>query len=326
MAGVLFSLLAPAQEEESPSPEQITAILELKEASPDEIQEVVSELFEDAICIAQKGSILIQAPPATMEAVKKLIQELESLREKESEDVLEIIQLKYTDPREIEKYLKEILQGDQYSFAIDGQTKQLIVRSKPGVLARVRSLVEVLDRPPPAGPEKEGRQVRLVWLTRDRTGKEKLTPPPGDLKEVLEELAKFDITDLALLSQIMVQTLSEGDFQMGANLSFSGAPCRLSMDGMLRERPDGLVEMELSLEAVKNRPPNLPEEADFRPHSGKEGEEVIQLCNFTTRILAPLGHAVVLGMTPMGSLESVFVIQVLPGSVTGKKKSSLRNP
>ena len=42
--------------------------------------------------------------------------------------------------------------------------------------------------------------------------------------------------------------------------------------------------------------------------TGATGEEV---CNLQTEISAPPGHLVVLGMTPTGTMTSVFVVQVL---------------
>jgi hypothetical protein len=44
---------------------------------------------------------------------------------------------------------------------------------------------------------------------------------------------------------------------------------------------------------------------------GGGGRSAAQICNLQTQITTPLGHAVVLGVTPTESMTSVFVVQVL---------------
>lgn len=43
-----------------------------------------------------------------------------------------------------------------------------------------------------------------------------------------------------------------------------------------------------------------------------------QLASLTTRFAAPQGHSIVLGVTPIRSANSVFVLQVLPELSSGK--------
>jgi hypothetical protein len=71
------------------------------------------------------------------------------------------------------------------------------------------------------------------------------------------------------------------------------APCEFTVTGRLTDKTE-LPGLHISITADCERP-------------GKRQ----RLCNLETNISAPLGHLVVLGVTPTDASTSVFVVQVL---------------
>ncbi len=327
-SGILFPIqsqaqaqaAAPIQAQAAPQEEKVeklvTIIFQLKYAKPNSIVNVIQSLHgRDAICVAHEDTkaILLQAPEKTIQEVKELIQKLDVPQESETEGVFEIIKLKNVAPHEIENSL-EMAQGNlDVEFALDEERGQLLVRGDGNSVKRFVSLIAKLDEPPVAKPPSKSRRVRIVWLVNDREENMELPPPPPDLMEVVAELQQIGITDLELMSQTMVQTLADGNFQISANLKFINGPGRLTIEGDLEEKSEGLVQVQINLEASTGT-------ADRDSKRSRGGGIEQELCNLNTNVLAPLGHAVVLCLTPTDYLESAFVIQVLEGPAREPKK------
>ena len=49
-------------------------------------------------------------------------------------------------------------------------------------------------------------------------------------------------------------------------------------------------------------------------------KDTAEICNISTEISAPIGHFVVLGVTPTRSMTSVFVVQVLAKETIAPRK------
>jgi hypothetical protein len=75
-------------------------------------------------------------------------------------------------------------------------------------------------------------------------------------------------------------------------------PCSLSINGSVLSRAGETPVLDITVIA--------------RSLTGnRNGSAVATLCQLDTRIAAPLGHSVVLGVTPTEKSTSVFVVQVL---------------
>jgi hypothetical protein len=115
---------------------------------------------------------------------------------------------------------------------------------------------------------------------------------PEDLKEVLPGLSKLGIDKPRLAAQTLVNVTSGSRFQT-RGVAKLDSPCQFSVSGQF---------------TGSNEPPKL--HIDIRAtRPGQPGPA--EICSLQTEISAPLGHLVVLGLTPTEAATSVFVVQVL---------------
>src|SRR4029077_6556385 len=120
---------------------------------------------------------------------------------------------------------------------------------------------------------------------------------------VLSGLGKLGIDRPRLVSQTMVNGTVGTQFRAHGVAKLDGAACRLTVSGRLSVKGD-TPALEISLNASQ-------------PAARGTGET--SLCELRTEITAPIGHFVVLGMTPMDAMTSVFVVQVLKPEGPGQR-------
>jgi len=198
---------------------------------------------------------------------------------------MKIFQLRHVEPDEnLEKALQLAL-GGGVPFAVDRQRKSVILFAAPGALESVAALLANLDTP---SARTQDLQVRVVWLV---SGGE-APAPPDDLKDVLPALAKLGIDRPRLAAQTVVNTTPNAQFQ-AQGVTKIGTSYQFSATGRITDKPDA-PELQVNIRAVE---------------SGNPGAQ--EACALQTQISAPPGHLVVLGVTPTGSMTSVFVVQVL---------------
>lgn len=118
--------------------------------------------------------------------------------------------------------------------------------------------------------------IRVVWLASNQSEPK---PTPDDIQPVLVELKKHGVTDMSIAAQASIRTL--GEFEASC-VTTSGE--NLSMFGT---HEAGTLEISL------------------RVTSGEE-----RILSVRTQIDAPLGHPVVLGLSPMPKGNSAFVVMV----------------
>lgn len=154
-----------------------------------------------------------------------------------------------------------------------------------------------------AGPGAESRRVRLVWLVSIPT----LSPAPPDLQDVLDELQAMGVRDLRLAAQHIVETTSGNTFEIqSAPAAFDH--CRLKIEGKLEQARTQPPRLEVAITA-SGAPKADPDTPSAFPQAPRPA--VPDLATLRTAIVAPPGHKVVLGVTPIGPHTSVFVIQLL---------------
>ena len=153
------------------------------------------------------------------------------------------------------------------------------------------------------------RTVRVLWLVAGPSEMtERLAAPPKDLEVVIQELAKLGIEKPRLAAQTLVNTSSGGKLEIDSALELEFAN-RLSISGKLQDL-GGNPSLQVQIGAQKDG-----------------ARSSTKLCNLATQITTPLGHFVVLGVTPTHSLTSIFVVQVsasvptkAPGAVNPPKR------
>jgi hypothetical protein len=132
-------------------------------------------------------------------------------------------------------------------------------------------------------------QVRLVWLVDASIAEETGTPVPDDLAEAIAKLSrKMGVGELRTAAQMFVNAnASEVGTFRSTGTALVGGPCELEFEGVLTKQGRRL---EVGVDA-------------------KKGEKA--LCHIRTTINARPGHPVILGMTPVDSMPSVFVVELL---------------
>jgi hypothetical protein len=280
-------------------------LFHLKMTRAADIARVLSQVFGEKPAADMRivsddatNTVLVAGAPDDLKTVEVLIQKLEDtlLAQGDSQAVtrFHIIPLKHTRVDEkLEKTLKLILSGPNIRFALDPQRNQVVVVANEATIQKVQQLLRGLDEPPTiSGPAR--LQVRVVWLATGHPSKDAPKPPP-DLKEVTAELAKVGVEDLRLVSQSIINTTANAEFQMSGTARLDTS-VSLRISGMVRDRPGEVPDLQIMIDATQ---------------VGVGASAPPRLCHLDTTINAPPGHSVVLGVTPSGNLNSVFVVQVL---------------
>jgi hypothetical protein len=178
------------------------------------------------------------------------------------------------------------------SFRVDPTRNLVVVTGDEKLQAEARDLLMNLDRPPENKPKIAGEmQVRVVWLSSGLPGIG-AEPAPEDLKSVVGELAKMGIQDPRLVTQTLVTALPDRKFELGG-LAGPESQYRLSISGTLLAQAGEAGRLRILIDA-------------------RQSTTNATVGRVDTEITTPLGHSVVLGMTPTARTTSVFVVQILP--------------
>ncbi len=172
--------------------------------------------------------------------------------------------------------------------AFDAATNQIIARGTKEALDTVGSLIDAIDRAPDAPRAPTELQVRLVWLVGGLADDLGAKIPP-DMEEVILELSKLGVKELRLAAQAIVRVTGNKRFGtvFVANLNESWS---MAFSGRAGSGPGGTRTLDVELQGESR--------------SGK-AESMLE-----TSITTVSGHFVVLGVSPIQNLESVFVLQV----------------
>ena len=127
-------------------------------------------------------------------------------------------------------------------------------------------------------------QVRVVWLVQGRA--EEFAAPPDDVKDVLPVLAKLGIEKPRLAAQTIVNVTPNSPFSTDGTVKLNET-VRFSIQGQFLEKTE-------------------PASLHIAIHAGGQ----VEICKLSTDITAPMGHLVVLGVTPTKDTTSVFIVQV----------------
>ncbi len=259
---------------------------------------------------ARSNAIIVLGTSADIESIEKLIKALDVERpDADARQQVHVIHLMHTTPDDdLQKALGVVFQGQHAKFAVD-PLRRLVVLS--GDQQTIETAKRVLDRLDAAALQDaqldlgvlDQAQVRIVWLVsgREKAEGEKPAKPPADLAEVVAELGKLGIDKPELVAQGIVNASLNASFRLEGSANLH-TPCKLSISGMLmakKQHPSLEIEIKAAADALPQ-----PAGRGFAPG-------VNQICNLKTHITTPLGHPVVLGVTPTEGMTSVFVVQVL---------------
>jgi hypothetical protein len=250
------------------------------------------------------NSLLVSAEPKEMIRIRTILTKIDIAGQEESApspERLSVVPLRFIEPdKTLQQALQMVLDGKgQGNFTVDPMRKAVIIWGDENTH---KSLSELLQRLEVQGQDQQKTsqpqadvQVRLAWLVNGPSSKE-AQPVPPDLKEVLPGLSKLGIDRPHLAAQTLINVRPNTRFQ--AKGMVTEYNCEFSVTGTFRDQKEK-PELQIGIRAMRVK------------------EEI---CRLETEISAPLGHLVVLGMTPVEGATSVFVIQVL-GPDTAKAPS-----
>lgn len=295
----------PATEGSPQRPQSQLKIVPLRYADANNAAVMIQRLVEpQGIRIAAEArtnSLLIFAPETEIESVLRMVKLLDVEAKDAQRTSLKVFSLRNIEPDQFLENALQLATKGAAQFAIDRKRKQVILSADDLTAQTVEALLVRLDDQAarPNTPTLNA-QVRVVWLATglpDGTG----TSVPDDMKEVVASLSRLGIEKPRVAAQTVVNVVLDQQFQANG-LAKLDVPCQLMVSGVASEGK-GTALLQINIRA--NRP------------VGKGTEE---LCNLQTTINAPPRHFVALGVTPTGTMTSVFVVQVLGEDVKSPKQ------
>ena len=252
------------------------------------------------------NSLLVSARAREMAKIRAILSKIDIADQEEaaaSPERLSVVPLRFLEPDStLRQALQMVVQAKgQGNFTVDPMRKAVIIwgdentqRSLAELLQRLE--VQSQDHQKSNQPEVDV-QVRLAWLVNAPASKD-ARPLPPDLKDVLPGLSKLGIDRPHLAAQTLINVRPNTRFQ--AKGLVTEYNCEFSVTGMFRNQKEK-PELQIGIRAIRVK------------------EEI---CRLETEISAPLGHLVVLGMTPVEGTTSVFVVQILgpDAAKTGDRK------
>lgn len=306
-------------------------VFDLKYARAQDISEIISKVVGGLNCAVQPGAnaFIVGGYPEKLKGVEDLVKRLDRETPEPVNTGIKtrIFQLKYGPDEAMQKALEAVLAAatnirypgqQQFNrFSMDAPRHTVVVTGTDEALQAAEQIINGLDEPPPPpeATEVTGARVRIVWLVAGGVSMGASTAPPPDMREVIEELARIGVADLSLVAQTVVQAMPDQKFSTRCSFTLDN-PIDLSIRGVLTDLPSGIPCLELSL--------NGKETVTRKIDAGGPGPqsttaEVKDICTLETTVVAEPGHAIVLGVTPIGTATSVFVVQVMPEKTTVKR-------
>jgi hypothetical protein len=122
---------------------------------------------------------------------------------------------------------------------------------------------------------------------------------------------KLDVKNLKTAAQMIVSIDSDGEeanFDTTGTAQFAdGTPANLRVSGIIKGQKSNSSVIELEINATRE---SLRNRSDLR--SATLPRNVDEIVSLRSKVVAPDGHSIVLGVSSIQSASSVFVLQVLP--------------
>ncbi len=303
VAAVAMMAAAPANQQVE---EETLSVIPLRYAAAREVAAVIDETILARITIDERTNALIVAgSKETLASVRQIVAQLDVALEDpkgSDEELVRVYQLAHAlanpqlastldslfdTTRSIRRGAR-MLSVKPVRIAYDGHTNQIIARGTTSAIAALSELIDAIDRAPAKARGPAELRVRLVWLVGGLAGEHARKVPP-DMGQVVKELGKIGISDLRLAAQTIVRVTGNDVFKTRFVVSVDQL-WRMSFSGRAVSGPGGTRTIRVEIDG--------------------EDEANIGDIRLETTITTVSGHFVVLGVTPIQNLESVFVIQV----------------
>jgi hypothetical protein len=285
---------AAAQVGPPPEPNVFKAC-RLRYANPAVAASSLYALMDDAektsvrMTAGSNETLLVYAPPEAYKKLDEMLKAIDVAPAAELETQIKIFTLVHAEPASAAHLLATLLPRSAHiAIAVDERTRSLVASGSRDALAIAEAVLTRLDVEASRERPKftANYEVRVLWLANDDKGK----PPAAELKDVVAELARLGVKDPRQVGQIVVRASAGNRFSLSSLAYYAGQPNKLTVSGVLLEKNEGGVMLDIAIKAQK-----LPEPI---------------LSDITTRIVLPEKQYVVLATAPIGDVTSVFVVQV----------------
>ena len=280
--------------------EKTVEVYSLTHVDGQTVAEIASEVVPHAMMTLEHASkrLIAYASASDHERLKEFIKRIDVLPEREEQ--VKVFNLIHAEAAPMAQAVSEILHTEEVKLAVDTRTNSLMAVGPESTLSVIEALLLRLDEPEPRKSEETFR-VRIVWFAEGSPDDE-AAKLDNDLLAVQAELSRIGVGPFHSMGQVMVNTAPGGVFQIGCPAALGDEPADLKIDGALdlerRERP----LLTIKITAMRR---------GFRGGGGATGFPGIErLVELQTDIAAPLGHCVVLGVTPVQEKTLAFVVQV----------------
>lgn len=304
LAGVPALSAAGAQPEERANtpPETELSVIRLKYIDVHRFSAAVRKTALDPYSFMtvddRSNSIILNATAESTQRVNELVEILDvQITEDEGDEEIQVFSLKHAAVNNsLILSLAEVLHDtrrrgvSRMLLSMDQSTNQLIARGTVANLTQLGALLERLDRPAQEARAATDINVRLIWLTTSATRE-----VPADMKDVTDALADMGITGLSMAAQTIIRTTNRSEFVTEFTTG-GDEPWFVRFEGTAETSDAENWTMTVSLRARRAR---------------SDGPGVPGSVEFETRLSTQAGHFVVLGVSPIGDTDSVFVLQVI---------------
>ena len=255
----------------------------------------------------EQDRLIVWGSRQVHDTVRQIIESIDQPRQNAT--LLKIFPLAYSNAEDIVNVLGALTDIKKTRVSVDNRTNSLIVSSdREQELKIVEALITRLDQ---AHAEHDRSRfgpsttfyVRVVWLASGPDGGD-AERPAEDLEQVLAELAKLGIDDVRQVAQTIVNVGMDGQFAVSCQPVYGERPAQWTIDGELEEA-DGAFRLRIRLSTSHG--PHIVESA-----VGAIPQPEEDLVDLETDLVAPEGHYIVLGITPTGKTQSIFVVQITP--------------
>lgn len=277
--------------------EQSVRIYGLKHANGQLLSELLPAVFPAAHVVldSTNNRLVVMASASEHGRLEKLISEFDVSAPEEQIKVFSLVNVEASTMLEA---VSSIGDSAKVKLAVDPRSNSLLAAGPASELAAIEAILLKLDEKSQVLPEKSFR-VRIVWFAEGPPDGE-TTTADGDLAVVLQELSKIGIAGLRPIGQTTVSTAVGGKFHVNCPAILSADAAELRIQGELTLR-QVVPRLAIDISARRGVVTGDADDAAARR---------VELVQLSTEIVAPLGHFVVLGTTPVHEKTMAFAVQV----------------
>jgi hypothetical protein len=273
-------------------------IYNVTHANAQSLSDILSSVIPDAQVTFDSTSnrIVVMASSGEHSRLEKLIKELDV---GPREEAIKVFSLVNVEASTIWDVISGIANSSNVRVAVDPRTNSLLAAGSERDLSVIEALLMKLDAQPDGLPGKTFR-VRIVWFAEGSADGEGVKADE-ELLVVLQELSKIGIEGLRPMGQTIVSTAAGGKFQVNCSAMLGDGASDLQIQGNLNLR-QFVPYLAIDISAERDRAGQNEAGDAARP---------ARLVDLSTEIVAPLGHYVVLGITPTEAKTFAFAVQVI---------------